>query len=192
MLNIFSHILCISLKETFALSHFHSHPAFPLCLSSSTWFCNVAEEEENVVMFCDVERRKKGNRNNNKMMVKVIVSSQMAFSSSSFYAVLPLCMCVRVLQCKGWVLNCRPSIVPRHVIYNICLLLTTIVNPLFVGWMVGDDEYFLSFLSLPSILFTPTLRLSSFLAQIVFVWKQRGKAVGGVLWEMAYKILNNF
>lgn len=109
-------------------------------------------------MFCDVERRKKGNRNN-KMMVKVIVSSQMAFSSSSsFYAVLPLCMCVRVLQCKGWVLNCRPSIVPRHVIYNICLLLTTIVNPLFVGWTVGDDEYFLSFLSLSLVSF---LRLPS-------------------------------
>lgn len=108
-------------------------------------------------MFCDVERRKKGNRNNNKMMVKVIVSSQMAFSSSSsFYAVLPLCKCVRVLQCKGWVLNCRPSIVPRHVIYNICLLLTTIVNPLFVGWMVGDDEYFLSSLS-PKYPFAPTL-----------------------------------
>lgn len=129
-------------------------------------------------MFCDFERRKKGNRNNNKMMVKVIVSSQMAFSSSSFYAVLPLCMCVRVLQCKGWVLNCRPSIVPLHVIYIICLLLTTIVNPLFVGWMVGDDEYFLSFLSLPSILFTPTLRLSSFLAQIVFVWNKEGRLLG--------------
>lgn len=150
----------------------------------------------NVILQCSRRRRKrcyvlwcwtkkKGNRNNNKMMVKVIVSSQMAFSSSSFYAVLPLCMCVRVLQCKGWVLNCRPSIIPRHVIYNICLLLTTIVNPLFVGWMVGDDEYFLSFLSLPSILFTPTLRLSSFLAQIV-------SSCSCVLWEMAYKILNNF